>query len=255
MAVAHTRAIVALAAALGAPVAAAACLGATSVGCALAPVHDYTLGESTADTLTAQTCRHIYQFAVDSQTGVRFELSSPGLATYVQLFDQNETIVMNSTLTNPPGAATTVRMMLASGSYLLAVIPVNVGQSGAFRFATVTDTAAVSGCNPVWVTPGITTSQTITTADCGLGPSGGAYYTHVYALVLLQAQQVTLTETSTSFPPEVQLSGGGNTVTSTPDTTGTTASISAIALAQGPYTVWAGSSSAGKTGTYTLQIQ
>ncbi len=252
----QTRAILALAAALGAPVAATACLGATDVGCSpTVPVPSYTLGDSIADTLTAHTCRRLYQFAVDSQTNVRFHLSSPGLTTLLQLFDSNGAIIMNSALTNAPDSATTVRMMLGSGSYLLAVIPLNTGQSGAFRFVMATDTTAVRGCDPVWVTPGITTSQTITAADCGLGPMGSLYYTHAYALVLLQTQLVVLTETSTSFPPELALAGGGNTLTATADTTGTTASLAAIAMAQGAYTIWVGSSKTGETGSYTLQIQ
>lgn len=252
----HTRAIFALAAAVGAPVAAAACLGATDNGCvATVPIHTYALGDSTADTLTSQTCRHLYQFAVDSQTNVRFNVSSPSLRMFLQLFDQRGAIVVNSALAQSPDTATTVRTMLGTGSYLLAVIPANLGQRGVFRLAAVTDTAAVSGCDEVWVTTGITTSQTITAADCGLGPSGSSYYTHVYALVLLQNQQIALTETATSFPPELQLAGQGNTVISTPDTTGTTASLAAFAVAQGAYNLWVGSSVAGKTGRYTLQIQ
>jgi hypothetical protein len=256
VAVRHTRAILALAAALGAPVAAAACLGAVDVGCSpTVPVPNYALGDSIADTLTAHTCRRLYQFAVDSQINVRFHVSSPGLTTLLQLIDSNGAIVMNSALTNAPDSATNVRMMLGSGSYLLAVIPLNAGQSGAFRFVMARDTTAVSGCDPVWVTPGITTSQTITAADCGLGPLGSSYYTHAYALVLLQTQLVILTETSTSFPPQLVLAGAGNTLTSGSDTTSTTASISAISLAQGAYTVWVGSSKTGQTGSYTLQIQ
>ena len=252
----HTRAILALAAALGAPVAAAACLGGTDNGCvATVPIHNYTLGDATADTVTSQTCRHLYQFAVDSQTNVRFNVSSPGLRTYLQLFDQRGAIVMNSALTRSPDTATSVRLMLGSGNYLLAVIPANLGQRGTFSLASVTDTAAVSGCERVWVTPGITTSQTITAADCGLGPSGSSYPTHAYVLVLLRSQTVTVTETSASFPPELQLAGQGNTDIATPDTTGTTASLAAIAQAQGAYTLWVGSSVAGKTGRYTLQIR
>lgn len=251
----HTRAILALAAAVGAPVAAAACLGSTDVGCIPSVAVPYALGASITDTLTAQTCRRLYQFAVDSQTNVRVDVSSPGLTTVLELFDSSGAIVMNSVLTNAPDTATSVRMMLGTGSYLLTVIPVKVGQSGAFRLTTVADTAAVGGCAPVWVTPGITTSQTIRGGDCGRGPAGSSYPSHVYALVLLQTQQVTLIESSTSFPPQLQLAGGGNTLISTPDTAGTTASISATAFLQGEYTIWVGSSKTGQTGSYTLQIQ
>jgi hypothetical protein len=90
VAVRQTRAILALAAALGAPVAAAGCLGAVDVGCSpTVPVPNYALGDSIADTLTSRTCRRLYQFAVENQTNVRFHVSSPGLTTLLQLFDSN----------------------------------------------------------------------------------------------------------------------------------------------------------------------
>jgi hypothetical protein len=73
--------------------------------------------------------------------------------------------------------------------------------------------------------------------------------------VLLQAQEVTITEVSTSFPPGLLLSGQGNTQASTVDSAGTTASITTVIITQGAYTIWTGSLSSGQTGKYTLQIQ
>ena len=100
-----------------------------------------------------------------------------------------------------------------------------------------------------------TTTQTITTGDCTQGPAGANYYAHAYALVLLQTQEVTITEASTGFPPGLLLSGQGNTEASTVDSAGTTATITSVIITQGAYTIWAGSMNTGQTGKYTLQIQ
>ena len=247
----------AFAVALGAPLAVTACLGTTDVAScgATVPVHTYTLGDTAKDTLTGQTCRHLYQFTIASQANVRVHISSPALQTFLQLYDQRGAIVVNSALTQTLDTGTTVRMMLGSGTYGLSVNPVNMGQGGAFSLTTATDSSAVAGCAPIWVTTGITTTQTITTGDCTQGPAGTGYYTHSYALVLLQTQEVSITEASTAFPPGLLFEGQGNTQASTVDSAGTTASINAVVVTQGAYTIWVGSSFSGQTGKYTLQVQ
>lgn len=253
----YARLALAAAAALGAPAAVAACLGTLQPGnCSGSiPVHTYAVGDTASDSLTSTTCRHLYQFTTTAQTNLRVTLSSPQLKTFLQLYDQRTAIVVNSALTNMPDTATTLRLMLGAGSYSLAVLPVTTGEAGIFHLETSLDSAAVAGCSPIWVTPGVTTTQTITTGDCTSGPSGASYYTHVYALVLLQTQEVTLTETSTAFPPRILLNGAGSTSSSSPDSTGTRASLTQITIQQGAYTIFAGSTSPAQTGKYTLQIQ
>ena len=253
----RTSGIWAFAVALGAPLAVTACLGTTEVGScgAAVPVHSYTLGDTASDTLTALTCRQMYQFTTDSQANVRVHISSPALQTFLQVYDSRGAIVVNSALTNTLDTGTTVRMILGSGTYGLAVNPVTLGQSGRFSLTTATDSSPVAGCATVWVTTGITTAQTLTTGDCTQGPAGASYYAHSYALVLLQTEEVTITEAATAFPPGLLLSGQGNTEASTVDSAGTTATISTVVITQGAYTIWAGSMSSGQTGRYTLQIQ
>ena len=127
----HTSGILAFAVALGAPLAVTACLGTTAVAScgATVPIHLYTLGDAASDTLTSQTCRHLYQFTIASQTNVRVHISSPALQTFLQLYDQRGAIVMNSALTETLDTGTTVRMMLGSGTYGLAVNPVRRGST------------------------------------------------------------------------------------------------------------------------------
>jgi hypothetical protein len=253
----HTRGKWAFAAALGALLAATACLTTTDLGnCRGAiPTHAYTLGDSTGDTLTSQACRQHYQFTVTGQANVQFKVVSPGLQTFLQLYDQRGAIVMNSAYSGALDTATVVRMMLGDGNYTLAVNVVTAGQSGPFRLTSDPDTSAVAGCGTIWVTTGITTTQTITPQDCTQGPLGAGYLTHVYAVVLLQNQVVTVAESAAAFTPEVFLYGQGTALSSTLDSTGTKGSLSTIVVTQGGYNIWAGSSSPGQTGKYTLQIQ
>jgi len=253
----HSRRIVGFVCALFASLEAGGCLGKlepTSCG-PTTPIHDYAVGSSVGDTLTGQTCRHLYQFTTAGQVTLRFKLTSPGFQTYMQLYDHRSAIIMNSTLSAALDTTTTVRMILGPGTYGLAVAAVNAGTRGTFSLVAAADTAPVSGCGTVWMTTGIVTTQTLTTADCTQGPGGAAYYYHVYAVVLLQAQEINATEHATQFPPGMLLAGQGGTTPSTGDSTGTTAVLNTTVITQGAYTLFVGSSIAGQTGSYTLQVQ
>ena len=217
--------------------------------------HTFTLGVAASDSFTSTRCMAFYQFSVSTQTNLRIALTSPGLRTFLQLVDSGGRFLMNSVLTASLDTATTVRMMLGTGSYSLSVVPFDQGQSGKYRLVAVTDTSAVGGCTPVWVTPGITTTQAITRADCTQSPSGASYFTHVYALMLRTGQSIDLSEHSTALAPGLILTGPDGTQSSTPDSLGTTALLSTTIGGQGAYRLWTGSVTAGQVGTYTLQIQ
>jgi hypothetical protein len=217
--------------------------------------HPFTIGVAASDSFTSTRCMAFYQFSVSAQTNLRIALTSPGFQTFLQLVDSSGKILMNSVLTASLDTATTVRMMLGTGSYSVSVIPFNQGQSGKYRLVAVTDTSAVGGCAPVWATPGITTTQAITSADCSKSPSGASYFTHVYALMLRTGQSIDLSEYSTALAPGFILTGPDGAQPSTPDSLGTTARLSTTIGGQGAYRLWVGSVTAGQVGTYTLQIQ
>ena len=86
----HPSGILAFAVAPGEPLAVTACLGTTEVAScgATVPIHLYTLGDAASDTLTSQTCRHLYQFTIASQANVRVHISSSALQTFLRLYDQ-----------------------------------------------------------------------------------------------------------------------------------------------------------------------
>jgi hypothetical protein len=235
----------------------AACIDVTASPCVLqqSAYHDLTIGVAASDSLTSTTCLAFYKFSLGAQANLRVTLTSPGVQTFLQLTDSSGVIRMNSVLTDTLDTTTTVRMMLGAGGYLVSVIPFNTGQSAKYSLLAVTDTSAVTGCNAVWVTPGITTKQAITHADCIQGPSGTNFLTHLYVLLLGSGQEVNFSEYSTSLAPGMTLAGPDGTEPSTADSLGTTALLSTTVGSQGTYRLWVGSTTAGQVGTYTLQIQ
>jgi hypothetical protein len=237
--------------------AATGCIDVTAPSCRVdtGSYHDLAIGVTASDSLTSSRCVQFYQISVGAQQNLRVALSSPGLQTFLQLVDDRGTILMNSAATSTLDTATTVRMMIGSGSYALVVIPIKQGQSGKFSLVAATDTSAVGGCVPVWVTAGITTTQTITRSDCAKGPRGSNFYYHLYAAMLQAGQGMHVSEYSTALAPEVTLVGPDGNLPSSPDSLGTTAQASYTIAGQGMYRVWVGSSSQGQVGSYTLQIQ
>ena len=252
----RTRLFVASVAAAVAALTTAGCLETTVSGCqSTVGPHAYNFGDTANDSLTSQTCVQLYQVSVNAQANVRLTLSSPGIQTFVQLVDPNGKVRVNSALTSPVDTATTVRMMLGVGNYTILVLPLNSGQTGAYHLTSVTDTSAVAGCTAVWVTPGITTSQTITRQACTQGPGGGNFLYHMYMVFLQQGEGINFTEYSTNMAPQLLVVGPDGSLPSSPDSLGTTGVLSASITNQGAYHLWVGSSTAAQTGSYTLNLQ
>ncbi len=236
---------------------AAACIDVTASPCVLqqSAYHDLTIGVAASDSLTSTTCIAFYRFTLGAQANLRVTLTSPGVQTFVQLTDASGVIRINSVLTDTLDTTTTVRMMLGAGGYLVSVVPFNTGQTANYSLLAVPDTSAVTGCSAIWVTPGITTKQTISHADCTQGPGGTNFLTHQYVLLLQSGQEVNFSEYSTSLAPGMTLAGPDGTEPSTADSLGTTALLSTTVGSQGAYRLWVGGTTAGQVGTYTLQIQ
>ena len=234
----------------------AGCLETTVSGCqSTVGPHSYNFGDTANDSLTSQTCVQLYTVSVNAQENVRLTLTSPGVQTFVQLVDPVGKVQVNSALTAPVDTTTTVRMMLGVGNYTILILPLNSGQKAAYRLTSVTDTSAVAGCTGVWVTPGITTTQTITRQACTQGPGGGNYLYHMYMVFLQQGEGINFTEYSTNMAPQLLVVGPDGQLPSSPDSLGTTAVLSTSITNQGAYHLWVGSSTAAQTGSYTLNLQ
>lgn len=222
-----------------------------------------TVGDTIRASLGPSSCQEadgtyvdFYDLLVTSQANLVIGLSSPGDTTFMRLYDQRRAIVVNSALFKAPDTTARVRVMLGTGNYQLAVHGTVAGAAGAYRLIATPDTSPVAGCGVVWVTPGIQTTQNLTSTDCTQSTGGTTHFYHLYEMVMLFTQSATFTEHSSAFSPSMTLfQSGGGSVNSTLDSAGTTATIPAFATTADAYQLWVGSLQALQTGTYTLTIK
>lgn len=221
------------------------------------------VGDTLRDSITTSSCRQIdhtyanrYRFQLAAQTKLLASLSSPRQKAFLFVSDSVGAVIANSSITSPLDTAATLHLILKAGSYALGVSSVATSPSGPLRLIAGDDPSAVSGCLPIWVTTGITTTQTISGVDCTTGPLGSNYFSHSYLSVILGGHELKLTEYSTGFTPQVLVSGqsGATLGTSTLDTTGTSALLDYVPGADVALLLWVGSSDQRGFGQYTLTI-
>ena len=220
-----------------------------------------SVGDTVRTSFGTNTCTQgngswadFYNLVLTSQANLVISVASPGLATYVVVYDQNRTPIVNSALVSAPDTAATVRVMLATASYQIAVID-TLGKAGSYRLSMSPDAAPAAGCGLIWLTPGITTTQTLRNSDCTAGSGGTTHYYHHYEMVMLYAQAATFTEQSTAYSPSLTLySSIGTSQASSLDSTGTVATLPAFAQTGDYYQLWVGSVNALQTGAYTLTV-
>jgi hypothetical protein len=221
------------------------------------------VGDTLRDSITASSCHQIdhtyanrYRFQLIAQTKLLVSLSSPRQKAFLFVSDSAGVLIANSSITSPLDTAATLHLILKAGAYALGVSSVAAAPSGPLRLVASDDPSAVSGCVPIWVTTGITTTQTISGTDCTTGPLGSSYFSHTYLTVILGGHGLTLTEHATGFTPEVLVSGqsGATLGTSTVDATGTNALLDYSPAADAALLLWVGSSDQRAFGQYTLTI-
>ena len=223
----------------------------------------FAVGDTVRDAVTTSSCResdgsyeNLYEFTLSSATKVRLSLSSPLHVALVEVGDSTGGLVANST-TGPLDTTATVRMILKPGLYKVGVNSAATTPSGTFRMVVAADNSPVTGCGLIWVTTGVTTTQTITTADCTGGPLGSKYYYHGYITLFPVSGELKLSEHSTAFVPAVfvvSATSGSVLTLSSIDSTNTTAVVDYLPSATDFLEILVGSSDSLQVGQYTLTI-
>lgn len=224
----------------------------------------YAIGDVLRDSVVASSCleadgtyENLYRFQVAAQAKLRVTLSSPSDSAFLHVTDSAGVLIVNSVYSSSVDTAATLRMILKPGTYYLGVNSWHARPSGPFRLTAVVDNAPIAGCGPTWVTTGITTAQTITTADCTLGPLGSKYYFHPYYLVILANKELAFTEHSAAFPPQVYVvsSTGATVGVSVVDSTGTNGMVDFTPPGEDLLLLWVGSTDSLQTGPYSLTFK
>ncbi|MEZ0335071.1 MAG: hypothetical protein ACAI18_13755 [Gemmatimonadales bacterium] len=177
--------------------------------------------------------------------------------TFLFLYDADRIIRALNDDAPDAGTNSTVRILLASGDYVIGANSLNPGISGEYELSSAAAPESVTNCDEVWITVGISTDQSLADTDC----TQGVVLSDAFRLVLQAGESVTLTLSSSVFDPGITLLNGvGATVGSDVGTTSETALVTFTAPAApllGAYTIVASTASSGpvQTGAYDLTIE
>ena len=227
--------------------------------CSVTPA--YTIGASTDGRLGLADCQ------VSDGSFVDFwSVTVPSTGTY--LFNEASTMVDSFLLllttdyhvfaqNNNAGLSTrnsAIKAILPAGStFLIGANSLNARETGAYTLTSAPSPNPISGCEDVFVVPGITTDQSLQTSDC----VDSGFYSDDYIIFLRAGQSITAAMTSTVLDPYLELYSQQGLVTANDDADATTknSSITYTAPSLGYYFLKARTTSTGTTGAYTIAIQ
>lgn len=152
-------------------------------------------------------------------------------------------------------------IVMTGGSYIIGANSFDPATTGAYTLSSEVRPAAMNGCRAVWVTRGVTVSDSITNSDCADSAATPKRY-DVARIIVFAPTVLTIRQSSTVINPSLALyrAGFGQTFTRTlvasndDSLPGTNAFIQYTVPANNAYDVIIGTSSAGETGAYTFEV-
>ena len=144
--------------------------------------------------------------------------------------------------------------IVAPGAYLLAPSSFSANVTGAYSLSAVARSQALANCSLVWVTRGVSLADSLTASDC---TDGGGFHGDVVAIVAQTGTVIRVAQHSAAINPKLQLlSSAGVLLAQNDDSavTGTNSYIAYTVPATAAFVIMAGSSTAGETGAYTMDI-
>jgi hypothetical protein len=146
--------------------------------------------------------------------------------------------------------------IVAPGDYLIAPSSFDLFTIGAYTLSVITQPPALAGCGLVWVTRGVTVSDSVTTGDC-VDSTGGRFYADAVALDLVAGTVLRVSLHSAAFDAALFLHNqAGTQVLANNDSAGgtTNAFLAYPVAATGPYLLFVGTNDSLATGAYTLSV-
>ncbi|MGH7528774.1 MAG: Ig-like domain-containing protein [Gemmatimonadales bacterium] len=225
----------------------------------------YTLGETVSGALSTTDCNILgyyndfYQIdlAADQQS-LRINQTSTAIDSWVELYRvTGELIGFHDDIIPEVNKNSQLDVVVVpGGSFAIAATSWGTGEVGAYTLRATQRVASFDNCGLAWVTRGVTVTDSVRTTDCADTAGGTDYYDFV-ALWLDAGDVLTVTQRSTELNPRLELHfGDGALLVANDDSaTGTTDAFISFTVDQtGPYVILPGTSAAGETGAYTLEL-
>lgn len=226
-------------------------------------------GDTVAGDLTTSPCAmgdgtaaQSWSFQQPSgQSAVSFVMRSTGLPIFDTVlllhrgaFTRYDQIIAGND-NDPSGTTTDSRLdiILGPGSYVLSGNNFDPGATGPFTITADSWSGDLTHCAEAYVTPGITTSQTM---DASCSYSGTLRNIDLAGLYLVKGQTVQIDMSSAAFDPEIDLYLNSGQLVALDDNGGggTSARITYTAPANAVFVIFATSPAVSQTGAYTLSV-
>lgn len=226
------------------------------------------LGGTTSGDLSSATCRwsfngsriQHYSFTLSQPTAVAFTMTAangkfdPFLLLYREAYSDTLGIVALNNDADTLTVDSRMSTVLAQGTYVVAGGHLDPNVYGAYTIGASTWSGSAEHCQDVFMTPGTTTQQSVTTTDCT--NDAQTLYGDVIWIYLKPNQGVDVSVTSSEAVTQLQLydAQGAEAARDDNASSGTSTHVSAPATAQGGiYTLIVAAPSTAM-GAYTLAI-
>jgi hypothetical protein len=227
--------------------------------CSVATAH--TIGTTSNGTLATSDCllsggEYVDYFATTVSTAGAyiFTDSSTSIDAFLLLYGPDQWIIGVNDDGDPTSRHSRIKALIPSASYLLGATSYDPAELGDYKLSSAVTSAAITGCEEVFVARGITTNQSLQTTDCLFNQ----FYSDDMWIFLRAGQSVTISMNSTEIDAWLELWRQGSSKVAENDTrtTGTTdAQIVYLVPADDFYLIVPTSHVLGATGAYTLIIQ
>ena len=234
----------------------------------------HTVGTTTAGSLASSDCQLVdgtfvtyvdffsttagearaYLFRQTASFDTYLFLATPDLAVIAENDDESATSTNSA-----------IKALLPVGSYLLGASSFDAKVTGDYSISSATAPTTVTGCERVFVTKKVTTTQGIEPGDCLRStPPAAPIYADAYLIFLRAGQSLNVTMTSVqvdAFLELVQIDDlvqlNGPVVATNDNRDGSTkdAELSFTATASAYYRIIARTGVTSQTGSYTLNVQ
>lgn len=227
----------------------------------------HTLGSTLDSQLSATDCQlsdgsfvDFYAVTIPTAGTYIFNQTSSTFDTYLAfLTSANVLVGINDDYLNT-STDSRLKVIVPPGSYFIGANSFDPNTFGNYSLSSAASTAEVANCEDVFVVPGISTPQSLTTTDC----STNGFFSDEYVVFLNPGQAVTVAMTSSTLDSYVEIRSNGSPVVlaSNDDIDGTTKdarvtySVPNTGTSTGGFFIIAAASRvAGATGAYTLSVQ
>jgi len=155
-----------------------------------------------------------------------------------------------------------IDIVLPGADYIIGASSFDPRVTGSYSLSTSTRTTAMNGCRQVWVTRGVSVSDSITTSDCA-DSSVTPHYYDVARIIVFAGTVLSIAERSTAMNPSLALykvrpdSGYRRHLVAANDDSSATNTNAFIAFAvdtSNIYDIIIGTSAGGETGAYTFDV-